>query len=129
MDDGPTVPPPAPETRMAAVWVVDVMLDAGRWRKPGTAPPKTSSTLMERGWTMHGLLECGAWKSPRKSFRFAGLGGVLGSEVLDESEVGWGTIFFFWGEVSERGGESLERQCLGVLLGVCVILELATAFT
>ena len=53
IEAGPTTPPPAPETSIAAVFDAGVAeAVGGRWRKPATEPSGPSSTATERGLTI-----------------------------------------------------------------------------
>lgn len=52
IDKGPTTPPRAPESRIAAIILGNAGVDAGRWRKLGTVPSGPSSTLISHDITL-----------------------------------------------------------------------------
>lgn len=65
IDEGPTTPPPAPESRIAAVILGNAGVNAGRWRKLGTVPSGPSSTLISHGITFERFEAFGGWERPK----------------------------------------------------------------
>lgn len=105
--EGPVVPPPAPERRIAAVleagWEA---MSFGRWRMPGAEPPWESVTGMERGWIVGGEWPEASIGSVR--------GGKAGGLVRGAGVVGF-----------EGMGDEVVRSVVGILVVLVLVFGAA----